>query len=190
MSNNVLAKFKNKITADKLLQTTFFRLNFVGTIPVGTGFDKLNIEEFDLYCQGTDLPGKTLTNLEIKKRGFTLRLPNVIEYSGEWKTSVLLNMSLSGYKALLGWQNAYSDLRSGLGGMRGATGVNAEVIMLNERFEEAGGAAGKLIIYDIFPKEVPAISMKHDTSESITVDVTFNYSYTNDFSADGADPLS
>lgn len=192
-SDNLLASFKQRITDDKLLQTTFYKVSFQN-VPVLSNFNGASNQEimsdsFDLYCQATDLPGKTLSVLEVKKRGFTLRLPNVVEYSGDWKTTILLNLSLSGYRSLLAWQAVYSDLKKGLGGERGMTTAQAIVTILDNNFNETTtNLNNKLVIYGIFPKEVPTISMKHDASETITVDATFAYSYTNDFGTD--DPLA
>lgn len=185
--SKTLSKFKEKITQDKLLQTTYYKVSFTG-VPVGVAdIDGNGADAFDIYCQATDLPGKKLDVLEVKKRGFTLRMPGNVSYEGTWKVSVLVNLNLTHYKKLLKWQSFYSDVAKGMGGARGFSPANGVITLLDNNFNE-NSQAGKLVIYGIFPSEVPALSMKQDVSEYITSDVTFTYSYTSDYN--GFDPMA
>lgn len=178
MANNSVARFKNKITSEKLLQSTYYKVTFDQVVG---GVDKnFGLEEFDLFCQGTDLPGKKLGTLEVKRHGFTLRMPGNMEYDGSWKTTVLMDLSLKGYKNLLKWVAYYSAFENDVGGERGFPSTTATITLLNNLYQEKS-SAGKMTIYGIFPTEVPALAMKQDASEYLNVDVTFAYSYTDDF---------
>lgn len=186
-----LSQFKQAITKDKLLQTTYYKVEFQN-VPTFENSKELfgssgsNAKSFDIYCQATDLPGKKLSVLEVKKHGFTLRMPNVIEYDGTWKTTVLVNLQLEHYRGLLYWQNHYSSLKNDMGGARGFSDATATVTILDNNFQEK--AVGKKIkIYGIFPSEVPALSMKQDSSDYLNADCTFTYSYCDDYLA--TDPL-
>jgi len=179
MANSV-AQFKQKITSEKLLQSTYYKVTFNDV--KGAKDNNFELEEFDLFCQGTDLPGKKLGTLEVKRHGFTLRMPGNMEYDGSWKTTVLMDLSLKGYKNLLKWVAYYSSFSNDVGGERGFPSTTATITLLNNNYEETPGAAGKITIYGIFPTEVPALAMKQDASEYLNVDVTFAYSYTDDFS--------
>lgn len=182
-SKNSVARFKQKITSDKLLQSTYYKVTF-NDVKGGDG-DDLGLGEFDLFCQGTDLPGKKLGTLEVKRHGFTLRMPGNMEYDGSWKTTVLMDLSLKGYKNLLKWVAYYSTFENDVGGERGFPSTTATITLLNNLYQESN--AGKMTIYGIFPTEVPALAMKQDASEYLNVDVTFAYSYTDDFG--GNDPV-
>lgn len=187
-SSKTLSVFKSALTAKKVLQTDFYKVSFT-TVPSGVGLgkdEKSEDESFDIWCQGTDLPGRTMTVLEIKKHGFKFNMPNRIEYDGKWKTSVLLDMSLDGYKKLLKWQEVYSNFGDDIGGERGfPTGV-AQIQLLDNKFEPNGPA---ISIYGVFPTSVPAVSFKQDSSEAITVDVEFGYSYCSELGNAGVDPI-
>lgn len=185
-----LSRFKQAITSDKLLQTTYYKVEFQN-VPKYNGTMMLfgsdsGEKSFDLYCQAADLPGKKLTVLEVKKHAFTLRMPNVVEYDGTWKTTVLVNLQLDHYRELLKWQNWYSALNNDVGGERGFCDATATVSILDNNFQTKG-VGKKLKIYGIFPSEVPALSMKQDSSDYLNADVTFTYSYCDDYS--GSDPL-
>lgn len=185
MAENSVARFKEKITKSKLLQSTYYKVVFDGV--VGSKDNNFELGEFDLYCQGTDIPGKKLSTLEVKRHGFTLRMPGNMEYDGSWKTTVLMDLSLTGYKNLLKWVAYYSSFANDVGGERGFPSTTATITLLNNNYLEASGA-GKIKIYGIFPTEVPALAMKQDASEYLNVDVTFAYSYTDDFSE--TDPVA
>lgn len=179
-----VAQFKQKITDKKLLQSTYYRVVFDSV--KGSEDNNFGLETFDLYCQGTDIPGKKLTTLEVKRHGFTLRMPGNMEYDGSWKTTVLMDLSLVGYKNLLKWVAYYSSFANDVGGERGFPTTTATITLLDNDYKDS--KAGKITVYGIFPTEVPALAMKQDASEYLNVDVTFAYSYTNDF-VDG-DPLT
>lgn len=182
-----LSVFKTALSAKKALQEDFYRVSFV-SVPTGVGFgpDTDPKDSFDIWCQGTDLPGRKLSVLEIKKHNFSLRMPDRMEYDGSWKTTVLLDMSLSGYQKLMKWQENYSNFGNDVGGNRGFPVGTAEVQVLDNLFQPNGP---KMRIYGIFPSEVPAISFKQDSSNVLTVDVTFTYSYCTDSNMDAGDPL-
>lgn len=186
--SKTLSKFKEKITQDKLLQTTYYKVSFTGVPPSVTDIDGNGADAFDIYCQATDLPGRKLDVLEVKKRGFTLRMPGNVSYDGTWKVTVLANLNLTHYKKLLKWQTHYSDIAKGMGGERGFSPANGVITLLDHNFNE-NSAAGKLIIYGIFPSDVPAISMKQDINEYVTSDVTFTYSYTSEYGV-AHDPMA
>lgn len=186
--SKTLSKFKEKITKDKLLQTTYYKVSFTGVPPSVTDIDGNGADAFDIYCQATDLPGRKLDVLEVKKRGFTLRMPGNVSYDGTWKVTVLANLNLTHYKKLLKWQTHYSDIAKGMGGERGFSPANGVITLLDHNFNE-NSAAGKLIIYGIFPSDVPAISMKQDNNEYVTSDVTFTYSYTSEYGV-AHDPMA
>ena len=185
--SKTLSRFKEKITKDKLLQTTYYKVSFTGLPSAVADLDGNGSDAFDIYCQATDLPGKKLSVLTVNKRGFKLNMPGNVEYDGTWKVDVLVNMNLTHYKKLLKWQSIYSDIAKGMGGDRGFPSTNGVVTLLDHNFNE-NTAAGKLIIYGIFPAEVPNISMKQDTNEYITSSVTFQYSYTSDYN--NFDPMA
>lgn len=178
--------FKSALSSKKVLQTDFYKVSFT-TVPSGVDIktDTTSQDSFDIWCQGTDLPGRTMTVLEIKKHGFKFNMPNRIEYDGKWKTSILLDMSLEGYKKLLKWQEVYSNFAKDIGGRRGFPAGVATIQLLNNLFEETGQ---KMAIYGVFPTSVPAISFKQDSSEAITVDVEFGYSYCSEI-GNTADPI-
>lgn len=187
MSSQTLSIFKTALSKKKALQEDFYKVSFI-SVPAGVDFgpDPNQEDSFDIWCQGTDLPGRKLSFLEIKKHNFTLRMPNRIEYDGTWKTTVLLDMSLSGYKKLLKWQENYSNLKQDVGGKRGFPVGIAKIQILNNLFDATGP---EMSIYGIFPSDVPVIPFKQDSSNAVTVDVTFTYSYCTDSTMNGSDPL-
>lgn len=182
-----LATFKQQITTKKLLQEDYFKVHF-GNLPTGID-ENLNLAGgFDIWCQGTDLPGRSLSVLEVKKHNFTLRMPDRITYDGTWTVSVILDLSLTGYKALLKWQRYYSDFKTDMGGERGLPGATGTITLLDNNFNSneeaknpAAPPAGTFKIYGIFPSQVPSISMKQDSSNYLTPQVTFTYSWCDDF---------
>lgn len=188
--SKTLAQFKQKITSDKLLQTTYYRVSFSQLPPNVTDLDKPNGgDSFDIYCQSAGLPGKTLENIELKKRGFTLNMPNIVKFSGDWSVKVLTNLNLKHYKLLMQWQNYYSDLRAGTGGNRGFPSAQAVVTLLDNNFNE-NTKAGKMVIFGIYPTEVPELQMDQEKSEYLTADVKFKYSYTSELVVGNGDPLA
>lgn len=179
-----VAIFRDKISEKKLLQSTYYKVSFT-QLPGGVGKDDDFFDtDFDIFCQGTDIPGKKLTTLEVKRHGFTLRMPGNMEYDGSWKTTVLMDLSLQGYQKLLEWVNVYSNWDKEIGGDRGFPSGTAEIKILDNTYNETSQA---ITVYGIFPTEVPALSMKQDASEYLNVDVTFAYSYTNDFGVTGTE---
>lgn len=177
-----LAKFKQEITSKKLLQEDYFKVHFDG-VP-GNVTNNLNLGldmdgGFDIWCQGTDLPGRSLSVLEVKKHNFTLRMPDRITYDGTWTVSVILDLSLKGYKALLEWQRYYSSFYYDMGGERGLPETKGIITLLDNKFEKSD--AGEFKIYGIFPSQVPSISLKQDSSNYLTPQVTFTYSWCDDF---------
>lgn len=180
--SGTLAKFKQEITGKKLLQEDYFKIHFEGVPEEDNNLGFKEAPEFDIWCQGTDLPGRSLSVLEVKKHNFTLRMPDRITYDGTWTVSVILDLSLTGYKALLKWQRFYSSLKKDMGGARGFPEATGTVTFLNNNFEvETGKSAGDFKIYGIFPSQVPSISMKQDSSNYLTPQVTFTYSWCDDF---------
>ncbi len=184
-TTGTLSVFKSALSKKKALQTDFYKVTFT-TIPQDVKFDNSGEESFDIWCQGTDLPGRTLTTLEIKKHGFKLNMPNRIEYDGKWKTTILLDLSLDGYKKLMKWQEIYSSLGKDMGGARGFPSGVAKIQVLDNLFEETNIA---MSVYGIFPTSIPAIQFKQESSETITVDVEFGYSYCSDHTMGSSDPL-
>ncbi len=179
-----VATFRDQISSQKLLQSTYYKVSFT---KVPSGVDPnlgLGTGMFDIFCQGTDIPGKKLTTLEVKRHGFTLRMPGNMEYDGSWKTTVIMDLSLKGYKKLLEWVNVYSNWDTEIGGDRGFPSGEAKIEILDNNYKPLT-TAGAIQIYGIFPTEVPALAMKQDASEYLNVDVTFAYSYTNDFDVTG-----
>lgn len=184
-TSTTLAKFKQEITTNKLLQEDYFKVSFQN-LPKSTTTTKISIDEhlelpsgFDIWCQGADLPGRSLSVLEVKKHNFTLRMPDRITYDGTWTVSIILDLSLKGYKNLLKWQRYYSNFENDMGGERGLPGATATITLLDNNFKELSGGAFK--IYGIFPSQVPSISMKQDSSNYLTPQVTFTYSWCDDF---------
>lgn len=181
-----LATFKQQITSRKLLQEDYFKVHFDGVPSVITNNLNLPAEGgFDIWCQGTDLPGRSLSVLEVKKHNFTLRMPDRITYDGTWTVSVILDLSLTGYKALLEWQRYYSNFKDDMGGKRGLPQTKGIITLLDNNFKEDGEdgikPAGKFTVYGIFPSQVPSISMRQDSSNYLTPQVTFTYSWCDDF---------
>lgn len=175
--STTLAKFKQEITTNKLLQEDYFKVHFEN-LPIDNDLDLPS--EFDIWCQGADLPGRSLSVLEVKKHNFTLRMPDRITYDGTWNVSVILDLSLTGYKALLAWQRYYSNFETDMGGERGLPSATATITLLDNNFKTSENA-GQFKIYGIFPSQVPNISMKQDSSNYLTPQVTFTYSWCDDF---------
>lgn len=190
MSQETLQKFRATLlesSTTKLLQKHFYRVTFdnIKSDKVDTT-DFAGGKEFDLYCQATSLPNKSMEALEVKKHGFTFRFPSgVINYDGTWSTTILLDVSMEGYKQLLKWFNYYSNLRDGGAGERGFPTAEAKVHILNNQLEDIDDAI--MTIYGIFPTSVPSVELSQEDPEHATIDVEFAYSYTNDM--DGGNPL-
>lgn len=180
-----VATFRDQISSQKLLQSTYYKVSFT-KLPGGIGSDTSFFNtDFDIFCQGTDIPGKKLGVIEVKRHGFTLRMPGNMEYDGTWKTTVLMDLSLKGYKKLLEWVNVYSNWDTEIGGDRGFPSGTATIQTLDNNYKPTTDQP-VITIYGIFPTDVPALAMKQDASDYLNVDVTFAYSYTDDFGVTGS----
>jgi hypothetical protein len=193
-----LSSFKSVVAGNKLLQQTYYRVKFEGLSSIGNDigasytFDKNTFDQaygdstkWDLYVQATKMPGKTLTELELKRHAITFRMPNVVEWDGTWNCTVLLDLSMNMYKTLLAWQSWYSDIRNkDGGGNRGFPNVSATIEILDNNYNTVKGT---MRLYGVYPKNVPALEFSQETSEYIKPDVEFGYSYADDMIAN--DPI-
>lgn len=184
-----LAKFKSLVTDEKLLQQTYYKVTFNGIPNLGNdvaaanggkgGKSLLESENWDLYVQATKMPGKTLTELELKRHAITFRMPNVVEWDGTWNCTVLLDLSMNMYKTLLAWQSVYSNLRvHDGGGARGFPPVTATIQILDNTYNPKSGV--KMTLYGVYPKNVPALEFNQETNEYVKPDIEFGYSYADD----------
>lgn len=179
---STLSTFKDLVTAKPLLQQTYYKVSFDNLSFIGTdGIPSSNVlgQYWDIYVQSSKMPGKTLTELELKRHAITFRMPNVVEWDGSWNCTVLLDLSMTGYKQLLRWQSWYSDIHNEHdgGGARGFPKVTAKVEILNNYYEPTGHI---MTLYGIYPKVVPALEFNQETSEYIKPDIEFGYSYADD----------
>lgn len=186
MSKNTLKEFRATLLENqktKLLQKHFYRVTFDNVGSIIDTDDFAGDEEFDLYCQATSLPNKSMEALEVKKHGFTFRFPSgVINYDGSWSTTILLDVSMEGYKKLLNWFNHYSNLKNGGAGERGFPTATASVHILDNQLQDIDDAI--MTIYGIFPTSVPSVELSQEDPEHATIDVEFAYSYTDDMAKD------
>lgn len=181
-----LSSFKTLVTDKPLLQQTYYRVSFEGlnNIHVGVG-DPVDGGKWDLYVQSSKMPGKNLTELELKRHAITFRMPNVVEWDGAWNCTVLLDLSMDMYSTLLRWQREYSDVfQFDAGGERGFPKVNAYIEILDNKYNGTGKG---MRLYGIYPRNIPALEFNQETSEYIKPDVEFGYSYADDMV--GSNPI-
>lgn len=182
--SNRLGQFVEKISTDKLLQQTYFKVefNFSGA-PAWLSKLTSSVNDsnsFDIYVQGTTLPGKRISTLELKKHNITIRMPGNVEYDGTWTCELLIDNKLINYRALLAWQNYYSSVARSGGGERGFPVATAKIYILDSYYNTVD--KGKLVqtLYGVYPTNVPELTFSQEGNEYIKPSIEFAYSWSDD----------
>lgn len=170
-----LSKFREKLTNVRVKQNYMYKVSFTN-LPIGVAGDELSeTDNFDLWVQGSKLPGVKPTTVEVKKLNFKFTLPSTIEFNNTWNTDVLMDMNMDIYRALHRWVRIYSDLRLDAGGVRGVPSTKAYVQLLDNNNQPVPNQL--YVLEGVFPSDVPDIDLNHDNGDLMKLNVTFTFQY-------------
>ncbi len=184
-----LKNFTEEIAANRVRQQHQFMISIFNVSQNFTMTGDINKlgSNFDLYVQSTSLPERTLTDYELKKHGFTFRMPDILEFPGEWNTSMLLDQNMDIMRNLTRWQEGFSSLSNNMGGERFYGIAEAKVYALDHNMKKMS-TDQTIVIKGLFPKTIPTVELTHEGTEVIKPDITWTYQYWY-FESEG-DPLA
>lgn len=123
-----------------------------------------------------NIPGRSNQPIESFFHGMKQKFPGKEEFSGSFSINVEETANLDGLKALYEWKQKCFNVNQGVSNTLLKSGlVGTAIVQFLGRDEQAKSTSIK--VWNVWPKDMPDISMSYENSASVKYQVTFEYDY-------------
>jgi hypothetical protein len=133
----------------------------------------IDTRELTLRCSATSIPGFTQAKTSVILAGHEVHYAGRRTYSGTWSCTVLEGVNFSIYQGLRQWMNRQWETRSG----RQFDKTQYETTAILEQLGNQRNVVSRHRIIGLFPEEVPEVPFSTESSEAVSLDLTWSYDY-------------
>jgi hypothetical protein len=149
------------------------RTNLFQVTPSFPSFVDANTELASILCKAASLPASTITPIEVKFRGRTLKVSGERTFE-PWTITIINDSNMEVRDAFETWSNG---INSHEGNISMSTLDDYQVDMQISQLDSQGVPVKEYNLIGCWPSSVSAIEMSYDTSEISEFQVTLEFQY-------------
>lgn len=181
-----LGDYKNLLNVNGVRAQHQFMIEFSLVDPQGgnvnTGLADIasQLQDYVVYAKSANIPGRKNVTSELPFYGMKFKIPMNLDYDKNWQLEFTVDAQLNNRRIMEAWADTVSDLRSNTGGSKGRLPVSKAFCHLLDA--DLTTVIDTYTLEGVFPEEVGAVSLSHDSNDaaSFTVNLGFSYWYHGD----------
>ena len=127
-----------------------------------------------IKAQSTQVPGVSLTDIELYHLGQKALFPGTVEYDHNWTCTIVESESGDVFNAMHAWHTLCFDQKTGV--MSDVSAVKRDISLT--MLTSAGSAWLRLVLKNAYPKTIGSVQIdKSSNSEAYKWELGFNYDW-------------